>query len=53
MSPTVAYYSKVVKQGPNKGKRFWLCSLPVGPGYDMGRSKRPREQVNPEYRCDL
>ncbi|ORX40638.1 Endonuclease/exonuclease/phosphatase [Kockovaella imperatae] len=39
--------------GPNKGKRFWLCSLPVGAGYDTGRSKRPRQDVNPEYRCDF
>ncbi|KAL7418457.1 Class II abasic (AP) endonuclease [Cryptotrichosporon argae] len=40
-------------QGPNKGKRFWLCSMPVGPGYDTGRSKRPRDEVNHEYRCDF
>ncbi|WOO81987.1 DNA-(apurinic or apyrimidinic site) lyase 2 [Vanrija pseudolonga] len=39
--------------GPNKGKRFWLCSLPVGPGYDMGRSKRPREDVDSRYKCDF
>ena len=26
---------------------------PVGAGYDMGRSKRAREDVNPEFRCDL
>ncbi|ORY33511.1 Endonuclease/exonuclease/phosphatase [Naematelia encephala] len=39
--------------GPNKGKRFWLCSLPVGAGYDTGRSKRPREDVNPNFRCDF
>ncbi|WVQ74204.1 exodeoxyribonuclease III [Cryptococcus sp. DSM 104548] len=43
----------VNKPGPNKGKRFWLCSLPVGAGYDMGRSKRPREDVNPKFRCDF
>ncbi|ODN94694.1 exodeoxyribonuclease III [Cryptococcus wingfieldii CBS 7118] len=43
----------VGKPGPNKGKRFWLCSLPVGAGYDMGRSKRARVDVNPKFRCDL
>ncbi|OXB35491.1 exodeoxyribonuclease III [Cryptococcus neoformans] len=43
----------VMKPGPNKGKRFWLCSLPVGAGYDMGRSKRPREDVNPKFRCNF
>ncbi|KAK8853199.1 exodeoxyribonuclease III [Kwoniella newhampshirensis] len=43
----------VMKPGPNKGKRFWLCSLPVGAGYDMGRSKRAREDVNPNFRCDF
>lgn len=26
---------------------------PVGEGWDSGRSKRPREEVNPEFRCDL
>ncbi|WVR07703.1 exodeoxyribonuclease III [Kwoniella sp. DSM 27419] len=43
----------VMKPGPNKGKRFWLCSLPVGAGYDTGRTKRPREDVNPNFRCDF
>ncbi|WVQ67020.1 exodeoxyribonuclease III [Kwoniella botswanensis] len=43
----------VMKPGPNKGKRFWLCSLPVGAGYDTGRSKRPREDVNRNFRCDF
>nr|XP_018260915.1 exodeoxyribonuclease III [Kwoniella dejecticola CBS 10117]OBR83073.1 exodeoxyribonuclease III [Kwoniella dejecticola CBS 10117] len=43
----------VNKPGPNKGKRFWLCSLPVGAGYDTGRSKRPREDVNHKFRCDF
>jgi AP endonuclease 2 len=26
---------------------------PVGPGYDMGKSKRPRDEVDPAYRCDF
>ena len=26
---------------------------PVGEGWDSGRSKRPRDEVNPEFRCDL
>ncbi|WVF73073.1 exodeoxyribonuclease III [Kwoniella sp. CBS 6097] len=43
----------VMKPGPNKGKRFWLCSLPVGAGYDTGRTKRPREDVNHNFRCDF
>jgi AP endonuclease 2 len=25
------------KPGPNLGRRFWICSKPVGPGYDNGR----------------
>ncbi|KAJ2916071.1 hypothetical protein MD484_g4348, partial [Candolleomyces efflorescens] len=37
----------VNKPGVNKGKR------PIGPGYDMGKSERPREQVDPQYRCDF
>ncbi|KZT53397.1 DNase I-like protein [Calocera cornea HHB12733] len=43
----------VNKPGPNKGKHFYLCSLPVGTGYDSGHSKRLREEVNPEYRCNF
>jgi AP endonuclease-2 len=26
---------------------------PIGPGYDMGKSERPREQVDPQYKCDF
>jgi AP endonuclease 2 len=26
------------KPGPNLGRRFWICSKPVGPGYDNGKS---------------
>ncbi|KAI0736461.1 DNase I-like protein [Fomitopsis betulina] len=43
----------VNKPGPNKGKKFYLCSRPVGPGYDKGKSERLREEVNHEYRCNF
>ncbi|KAG8929864.1 Class II abasic (AP) endonuclease [Tulasnella sp. 418] len=43
----------VNKPGPNKGKTFFVCSRPVGPGYDKGKSKRLREEVDPRYRCDF
>ncbi|KZT64496.1 DNase I-like protein [Daedalea quercina L-15889] len=43
----------VNKPGPNKGKKFYLCSRPVGPGYDKGKGERPREEVNHEYRCNF
>ena len=26
---------------------------PVGPGYDRGKAKRLREEVNPKYRCNF
>ncbi|KAI0741250.1 Endonuclease/exonuclease/phosphatase [Daedaleopsis nitida] len=42
----------VNKQGPNKGKTFYLCSRPVGPGYDKGKSERRREEVDDRYRCN-
>ncbi|KAF6759509.1 Endonuclease/exonuclease/phosphatase [Ephemerocybe angulata] len=42
----------VTKNGPNKGKKFFICSRPVGPGYDKGRSERRREDVDPQYRCN-
>ncbi|TFY69302.1 hypothetical protein EVJ58_g501 [Rhodofomes roseus] len=42
----------VNKPGPNKGKKFYLCSRPVGPGYDKGKGERLREEVNHEYRCN-
>jgi AP endonuclease-2 len=59
------------KQGPNKGKNFWICSRyvsnvlarmklvlrnahrPLGPGYDAGKAKRSREDVDAQYRCDF
>ncbi|TEB36838.1 DNase I-like protein [Coprinellus micaceus] len=43
----------VNKPGPNKGKKFFICSRPVGPGYDKGKSERLREHVDPQYRCDF
>jgi hypothetical protein len=51
------------KPGPNLGRRFWICSKPVGPGYDNGkRTIRKRAltdllgqkwEINPEYRCNF
>ncbi|KAG2140031.1 Endonuclease/exonuclease/phosphatase [Suillus cothurnatus] len=43
----------VNKPGPNKGKTFFLCSRPVGPGYDKGKSERLREEVDHQYRCNF
>ncbi|TFK51939.1 DNase I-like protein [Heliocybe sulcata] len=43
----------VNKPGPNKGKTFFICSRPVGPGYDKGRGARPRDEVDHKYRCDF
>ncbi|GAA6023706.1 hypothetical protein JCM11491_005280 [Sporobolomyces phaffii] len=40
----------VNKPGVNKGRKFYLCARPVGPGYDKGQAKI---NVNPEYRCDF
>lgn len=42
----------VTKQGKNKGRAFWVCSRPVGPGYDKGRGTRLREEVDHRYKCD-
>ncbi|PWZ01391.1 DNase I-like protein [Testicularia cyperi] len=41
----------VNKAGPNHGRKFWLCSRPVGPGYE--KSGRARGDVNPEFRCNF
>ena len=41
------------KPGPNKGRTFFLCSRPVGPGYDKGRSERLREEVDHRYKCNF
>ncbi|THV03966.1 DNase I-like protein [Dendrothele bispora CBS 962.96] len=45
--------SKVNKRGPNKGRVFWMCSRPVGPGYDRGWNDRPREEVDPKWKCNF
>ncbi|KAG1791181.1 Endonuclease/exonuclease/phosphatase [Suillus plorans] len=39
----------VSKPSSNKGKTFFLCSRPVGPGYDKGKSERLREEVDHRY----
>jgi AP endonuclease-2 len=44
---------RVNKPGPNKGRTFYLCARPVGPGYDKGRSERLREEVNHQYKCNF
>ena len=44
---------RVNKPGPNKGKTFFLCSRPVGPGYDRGRNERLREEVDHRYKCNF
>ncbi|KAJ7230209.1 Endonuclease/exonuclease/phosphatase [Mycena pura] len=43
----------VTKPGPNKGKAFFICARPVGPGYDAGRGARRREEVDDQWRCDF
>ncbi|KAJ7125805.1 Endonuclease/exonuclease/phosphatase [Mycena crocata] len=43
----------VNKPGPNKGKNFFICARPVGPGYDRGKAERLREEVDPAWRCDF
>ncbi|KAJ6552810.1 Endonuclease/exonuclease/phosphatase [Mycena capillaripes] len=43
----------VNKPGPNKGKNFFICARPVGPGYDKGKAERLREEVDPAWRCDF
>ncbi|KAE9410581.1 DNase I-like protein [Gymnopus androsaceus JB14] len=49
----VAKELKVNKPGANKGRAFWVCSRPVGPGYDKGPSERPREEVDPRWKCNF
>ncbi|KAH9175883.1 Endonuclease/exonuclease/phosphatase [Lactarius sanguifluus] len=44
---------RVNKPGPNKGRTFYLCARPVGPGYDKGRSERLREEVDHQYKCNF
>ncbi|KAJ3864212.1 Endonuclease/exonuclease/phosphatase [Lentinula novae-zelandiae] len=48
----VAQEFRVNKPGVNKGRSFWVCSRPVGPGYDKGRSERPREEVDSKWKCN-
>ncbi|KAH7871539.1 uncharacterized protein C8R40DRAFT_1054188, partial [Lentinula edodes] len=48
----VAKEFRVNKPGVNKGRSFWVCSRPVGPGYDKGCSKRPCEEVNSKWKCN-
>ncbi|KAG1736699.1 hypothetical protein EDD22DRAFT_787450, partial [Suillus occidentalis] len=43
----------VHKPGPNKGKTFFLCARPVGPGYNKGRNERLREEVDHRYQCNF
>jgi AP endonuclease 2 len=43
----------VMKAGPNKGKNFFICSRPVGPGYDRGRGERLREEVDHRWKCNF
>ncbi|TNY23190.1 Endonuclease/exonuclease/phosphatase [Rhodotorula diobovata] len=40
----------VNKTGLNKGRRFFLCARPVGPGYDQGQAKL---HVDPQFRCNF
>lgn len=42
----------VNKAGPNKGKKFFVCARPVGPGYDRGKAERLREEVDWKWKCD-
>ncbi|KZV72460.1 DNase I-like protein [Peniophora sp. CONT] len=49
----IAKEFRVNKPGPNKGKAFYVCSRPVGPGYDKGRGERLREEVDHQYKCDF
>ncbi|KAI3617157.1 hypothetical protein CBS9595_003066 [Malassezia furfur] len=39
----------VNKPGINQGRKFWLCSRPVGPGY---QNNKGRDAANSAYRCD-
>ena len=37
------------KPGPNFGRNFWICSRPVGPGYDNWAT--PKHEIDIRYRC--
>ncbi len=43
---------RVNKPGPNKGRTFYLCARPVGPGYDKGH-ERLREEVDHQYKFNF
>ncbi|KAJ3733397.1 Endonuclease/exonuclease/phosphatase [Lentinula guzmanii] len=49
----IAKEFRVNKPGVNKGRSFWVCSRPVGPGYDKGHSERPREEVDSRWKCNF
>jgi len=38
--PCIEHITK--KPGPNLGRKFWICSKPVGPGYDNGKRANHR-----------
>ncbi|GAA95421.1 uncharacterized protein L969DRAFT_92556 [Mixia osmundae IAM 14324] len=42
----------VNKPGPNKGRKFYLCSRPVGQGHEEAASKNKNVILNPDYRCN-
>jgi len=60
-SPCIELVTK--KPGPNLGRRFWICSKPVGPGYDNGKRtiiegaltdlSGQKWEINPQYRCNF
>ncbi|KZP14518.1 DNase I-like protein [Athelia psychrophila] len=41
----------VNKAGPNKGKKFFVCARPVGPGYDKGKAEIMRAEVDHKWKC--
>jgi AP endonuclease-2 len=43
----------VNKSGPNKGKRFFVCARPVGPGYMNNTQKSVHSQTLSEYKCNF
>ncbi|KAI0272375.1 Endonuclease/exonuclease/phosphatase [Gloeopeniophorella convolvens] len=42
---------RVNRPGPNKGRAFYVCARPVGPGWDRGPAERLREEVDARYKC--
>lgn len=44
----------VNKPGINHGRKFWLCSRPVGPGYEGSKMPyKQRDARSAEYRCNF